>query len=117
MVTPGTRGSQMFWLRMLGSSKGRVDAYTTWPRTPPVSPGSYGSLPQSIMLNSLTPPCQPSVTTEPGSIRPVEPPGPPPLGLVAKFTSVHSALAQYTAPGTRRLLGTEKLSFELRIPW
>src|SRR6202790_2074317 len=110
MVTFGTIGSHTFCTSSCGSSKGRVEEYTTWPRTPPVSPGSYGSLPQSIMLNSLTPPCQPSVTTEPGSIRPVEPPGPPPLGLVAKFTSVHSALAQYTAPGTRRFVGTEKLS-------
>ena len=38
-------------------------------------------------------------------------------GLVAKFTSVHSALPQYTAPGTRRLVGTGKVSFEFRIPW
>src|SRR3979490_1378758 len=116
MVTPGTRGSHKFWNSWFGSSKGLVEEYTTWPRTPPVSPGAYGSLPHSTMLHSPTPPCQPSVTTVPGSIRPVEPPGPPPLGLVAKFTSVHSALPQYTAPGTRRLVGTGKLSFEFRIP-
>src|SRR5207253_580232 len=48
-------------------------------------------------------PCQPSVPNQNGgSIRPVEPPAVSPGG--------QSALAQYLAPGTRKLAGTETCS-------
>jgi len=39
---------------------------------PPVSPGTYAILPQSRSWNWLMKPCTPSVSTCPGSIRPLE---------------------------------------------
>src|ERR1700722_5065513 len=74
MVTLGTSGSQRFWNSSCGSLNGRVVAFTTCPRMPPVSPATYGVLPQSSMLNSLTPPCQPSTSTLLGSMRPLDRP-------------------------------------------
>src|SRR6516225_4928123 len=110
MVTFGTSGSQRFWKFIRGSSKGRVEAYTTWPTMPPFSPGMYGVLPQSSISNWLTPPCHPSMVTLPGSIRPVEVP------VAVANPPGHDALAQYTEPGYLRLVGSGKLSCEFNIP-
>src|SRR5437879_12714418 len=44
-------------------------------------------------------PCQPSLVTQGGSTRPVEPPALSPAG--------ESGFGQYLAPGTRRVAGTE----------
>src|SRR6266404_5929604 len=44
-------------------------------------------------------PCQPSLVTQAGSTRPVEPPALSPAG--------QSGFAQYLAPGTRKAAGTE----------
>src|SRR5258706_16427583 len=44
-------------------------------------------------------PCQPSLVTQGGSTRPVEPPALSPAG--------QSGFAQYLAPGTRKAAGTE----------
>src|SRR5579883_336827 len=65
---------------------------------PPFSPVANGFLPNS--RNEFWPakPCQPSLVTQAGSTRPVEPPAVSPAG--------QSAFAQYRAPGTRRLAGT-----------
>src|SRR5882672_11417833 len=82
---------------------------------PPFSPSAKGCLPNST--NSLWPikPCQPSVVTQGGSIRAVE--GveelPAPVAIDAPE---QSALAQYTAPGTRRLLGRWTVSSVLARP-
>src|SRR4029077_6417486 len=120
MVTPGTSGVQLVWISSAGSSNGRVEAYITSPWMPPFSPAPKGFLPNS--RNEFCPekPCQPSVTTQGGSMRPVEPPGPlePPVtGPVAMDTPVQSAVAQYTAPGTRRAAGTPTCSavFAMRL--
>src|SRR6267143_2334208 len=112
MVTFGTRGSQRFWKLFRGSSKGRVEVYTTWPRMPPFSPAMYGVLPQSSISNWLTPPCHPSTTTLPGSIRPVE----GVAELPAAIPPGQAAVAQYTDPGYLRAAGRGKLSFEFSIP-
>src|SRR5437870_1311840 len=66
---------------------------------PPFSPVWNGFLPNSTNSKLPIKPCQPSVVTQGGSILPVEPPAPRPL-------AVQSASAQYTAPGTRRGVGT-----------
>src|SRR5450631_1961107 len=60
-----------------------------------------------MKLFSPEKPCQPSVPNQNGgSMRPVEPPGPPPFGLLMRLLTIQSASKrpQYTAPGTRRLL-------------
>src|SRR5437773_11782310 len=64
---------------------------------PPFSPAAYGTLPNS--RNEFCPekPCQPSLTTQGGSTRPVDPP--------AVSTAGQSADAQYLAPGTCRAAG------------
>src|SRR6266566_1578088 len=64
---------------------------------PPFSPAAYGTLPNS--RNEFCPekPCQPSLTTQGGSTRPVDPPAVSPAG--------QSADAQYLAPGTCRAGG------------
>src|SRR5882762_10210631 len=97
MVTCGICGSQLSCRSNDGSSNGRVEAYTTWPLMPPFSPAAKGILPNS--MNELCPenPCQPSVRTQGGSTRPVDPPAVSPAG--------QSAFAQYLAPGTRRAAG------------
>src|SRR6266403_1083453 len=80
---------------------------------PPVSPTANGFLPNST--NEFCPenPCQPSLTTQGGSIRPVEtvepsvgPLEPPTIGPAATEAPSQSAVAQYTAPGTRSTEGT-----------
>src|SRR5256885_17157576 len=97
MVTWGICGSQLSCRSKEGSSNGRVEAYTTCPLIPPFSLAANGFLPNS--MNEFCPekPCQPSVRTQGGSIRPVEPvallPGPP-----AIENPRQSALEQYTAP-------------------
>src|SRR5215469_9649601 len=89
MVTFGTSGSQLVCSSSCGSSKGRVEAYTTCPRMPPFSPAAYGFLPNS--MNSFCPgkPCQASLTTQGGSMRPVESIVPqlvdPSLGLMVQL--------------------------------
>src|ERR1700722_9634825 len=132
MVTLGTSGSQRFWNSSWGSLNGRVVAFTTWPRMPPVSPGMYGVLPQSTMLNSLTPPCQPSTSTLLGSMRPLDRPVQVDVRPSALATQVSAALlpalipkllfahcgsptAQYTVPGYHNDGGSEKVSFEFKI--
>src|ERR1700730_8696794 len=94
---------------------------------PPFSPTWNGALPNS--MNEFCPenPCQPSLSTQGGSIRPVDNlveqlvapvegdvvqllggsllPGP-----AAIEWPLQSAPAQYTAPGTRRGTGTETYS-------
>src|SRR6202021_2138342 len=65
---------------------------------PPFSPLAKGFLPNSMKLFWPEKPCQPSVATQGGSTRPVEPPAVSPVG--------QSADAQYLAPGTRRAAGT-----------
>src|ERR1700692_1993077 len=101
---------------MRGSLNGRVVAFTTWPRMPPVSPAMYGVLPKSRISNSLTPPCQPSTSTLLGSMRPVDSPVQlevtpsglvvqvsgalaPPLATRLFFEHCGSPAAQYTVPG------------------
>src|ERR1700756_769457 len=89
---------------------------------PPFSPAANGFLPNS--RNEFCPenPCQPSVCTQGGSIRPVEtalgPLEPPTIGPVAIEDPVQSALAQYTAPGTRNAGGTGTCSavFAIKLP-
>lgn len=127
MVTPGTSGSQLVCSRSCGSSNGRVEAYTTCPRMPPFSPGLYGVLPNSTKEFWPEKPCQPSLTTHGGSIRPVESVVEqvvtPVVGLVVQELGaslllgpflidllVQSAVAQYTAPGTRKFVGTDTCS-------
>src|ERR1700675_3558108 len=131
MVTLGTKGSQRFWKSSCGSLKGRVVAFTTWPRMPPVSPAMYGVLPQSRILNMLTPPCQPSTSTLLGSMRPVDKPvqvevlpsafmvqltgallPPPCAALKLVFAHCGSPAAQYTVPGYCKEVGRENVSFE-----
>src|SRR5258708_28770581 len=80
---------------------------------PPFSPGAKGFLPNSTNSFWPTKPCQPSEVTEGGSMRPVEPPAPPPLGLLSRLSVVQSASAQYTVPGLRRVLSTGKASIVL----
>src|ERR1700758_987468 len=78
---------------------------------PPFSPTTKGFLPNS--RNEFCPekPCQPSVAgqaTHGGPTRPVEPPDPPVAAVLAgpAGASKQSAVMQYHAPGTRRLVGT-----------
>ena len=127
MVTPGTSGIQLVCSSSCGSSNGRVEAYTTWPRMPPFSPAAKGFLPNS--MNEFCPekPCQPSLVTHGGSMRPVD-------SLVVQVVApvegeivqalgglllpapaviewpLQSAPAQYTAPGTRSAAGTDTVS-------
>src|ERR1700730_6044551 len=99
---------------------------------PPFSPTPKGRLPNS--MNEFCPekPCQPSLRTHGGSMRPVERlvvqvvapvvgdvvhalgasllPGPLAIDLPPQ-----SAPAQYTAPGTRRATGTETCSAVLAM--
>src|SRR2546421_9847655 len=67
---------------------------------PPFSPATYGFLPNS--MNEFWPakPCQPSLVTQAGLTRPVDPPAATasPVG--------QSADAQYLAPGTRSAAGS-----------
>src|SRR3984893_10234064 len=109
MVTPGTFGVQLVWIRSVGSSNGRVEAYVTSPWIPPVSPATNSFFPNSMKLFWPENPCQPSVSTQDGSIRPVEP-----LPPVVR----QSATAQYFAPGTRRAEGTGICSavFAIMLP-
>src|SRR2546430_15028230 len=72
MVTPGTSGIQLVCSSSCGSSNGRVEAYTTWPRIPPFSPAAKGVLPNSTNEFCPEKPCQPSLRTQGGSMRPVE---------------------------------------------
>src|SRR2546429_3362155 len=93
---------------------------------PPFSPAAKGFLPNS--MNEFCPekPCQPSLRTQGGSIRPVERSGEqlvaPVVGLVVHWLGgslalrgqtdlpVQSALAQYTEPGTRWAMGSDTRS-------
>src|SRR3989440_47305 len=92
---------------------------------PPFSPAAKGFLPNS--MNEFCPgkPCQPSLRTQGGSIRPlertVEQLVAPVVGLVVQLLGgsltgfridlpVQSALAQYTEPGTRWATGTDTRS-------
>src|ERR1700686_4636719 len=93
-----------------GSSNGRVESYTTSPLIPPFSPVAKGALPNSTNSYWPTKPCHASLVTEGGSIRPVD-------GLAALLAGpflieapVQSAVAQYTAPGTRRFVGRWNVS-------
>src|SRR5437764_9157228 len=92
---------------------------------PPFSPAAKGALPNS--RNEFCPenPCQPSLVTQGGSMRPVESAVPvqlvaPVVGLIVQALGasllpgplrtdlpVQSALLQYHAPGTRRPAGTD----------
>src|SRR5882724_13573467 len=99
---------------------------------PPFSPGVVPFAGAKVVLpnsmNEFCPekPCQPSLRTQGGSIRPlertVEQLVAPVVGLVVQLLGgslalrgqtdlpVQSALAQYTEPGTRRATGTETRS-------
>src|SRR5260221_10726102 len=100
MVTCGMSGSQLSCRSNCGSSKGRVEAYTTWPWIPPVSPGTYGVLPNSMNWFWPEKPCQPSRCTHGGSMRPVDSPvsgplEPPVIGpLLIPFAMGQSAFVQ-----------------------
>src|SRR5215469_16745368 len=100
---------------------------------PPFSPATYGSLPNSMKLFWPGKPCHPSTPTQGGSTRPEDncvehvvangavvavvqalggsllPIGFRRAALLPTFL-LQSASAQYTAPGTRRLVGTETTS-------
>src|SRR6266478_1517920 len=65
---------------------------------PPFSPVAKGAFPNSMKLFWPEKPCQPSLATQGGSTRPVDPPPVSPVG--------QSADTQYRAPGTRRAGGT-----------
>src|SRR5215469_18765939 len=97
----------------------------TWPLIPPFSPGAYGSLPNSRKLFWPGKPCHPSTPTQGGSMRAEESfveQVVAPLVVVQMLGGslvlepfridlpVQSAVAQYTAPGTRRLVGTDTIS-------
>src|SRR5215470_13806368 len=87
---------------------------------PPFSPGANGFLPNS--RNEFCPekPCQPSLVTQGGSMRPVEPAlplKPPLIGPLAIDSALQSALAQYTAPGTRSAGGRLTCSAVLAMNW
>src|SRR5215469_10290684 len=71
----------------------------TSPWIPPVSPTANGFLPNSMKLFWPEKPCQPSVETQAGSTRPLDPPAVSPVG--------QSADLQYRAPGMRRPVGSE----------
>src|SRR6267143_3624933 len=80
------------------------------PFSPLVVPGTQaggqatkGFLPNSMKLFWPEKPCQPSVPTQGGSTRPVESPVVP----LTLSPAGQSADAQYLAPGTRRVVGTE----------
>ena len=94
---------------------------------PPFSPAAKGFLPNS--MNEFCPekPCQPSLSTQGGSIRPVERSAEqlvaPVVALVVQLLGasllpgplridlpVQSALAQYTEPGTRWATGSDTRS-------
>src|SRR4029077_15281367 len=98
---------------------------------PPFSPSAYGVFPNSRKLFWPAKPCQPSVSTHGGSMRPVESgveqvvfpvesvlqtaggslePGPSAIDFPEQ-----SADAQYTAPGTRKAVGTEIVSAVLAM--
>src|SRR5256885_956202 len=94
---------------------------------PPFSPAANGFLPNSMKEFCPAKPCQPSLRTQGGSIRPlertVEQLVAPVVGLVVQLLTgsllpgplridlpVQSASAQYTAPGTRNAAGTETSS-------
>src|ERR1700674_5694162 len=108
MVTFGTCGSQLSCRSSCGSSNGRVEAYTTWPWMPPFSPAAKAFLTNS--MNEFWPekPCDPSLSTQAGSMRPVEPF--PTAGSNPRSLARQSADAQYRAPGTRSARGTETCS-------
>src|SRR5438045_6848529 len=100
---------------------------------PPFSPSAKGALPNS--MNEFCPekPCQPSLRTQGGSMRPVESAVPvqvvaPVVALIVQELGasllpgplridlpVQSAVLQYTAPGTRRGVGTDTVSKELAM--
>src|SRR6184192_2329487 len=85
---------------------------------PPFSPAANGLLPNS--MNEFCPekPCQPSLRTQGGSMRPVE----RLVGLIVQLLGaalvagvaienpVQSAVVQYTAPGTCSACGTDTVS-------
>src|SRR5712691_7759555 len=95
---------------------------------PPFSPAAKSRLPNS--MNEFWPenPCHPSLRTQGGSIRPVDSAVPvqlvaPVVGLIVQLLGglllpgpaaiewpVQSALEQYTAPGTRRAVGSDTVS-------
>src|SRR6266404_2862242 len=94
---------------------------------PPFSPAAKGRLPNS--MNEFCPekPCQPSATTHGGSMRPLDrlvvQLVAPVVGLIVHELGasllpgplaiewpLQSAPAQYTAPGTRRAVGTDTVS-------
>src|SRR5882724_7009733 len=77
----------------------------TSPWMPPVSPTAYGFLPNSMNEYCPRKPCHPSVVTHGGSTRPVDGVAELLAGPFAIENPVQSALSQYTAPGTRRLVG------------
>src|SRR6516162_10282646 len=84
---------------------------------PPFSPALKGFFPNSKKLFCPEKPCQPSLLTHGGSMRPVE------LGVLAglgpscNFCPVQSALLQYTAPGKCRLPGRGRSSYVRAIIW
>src|SRR5215469_1187647 len=95
---------------------------------PPVSLSAKGFLPNSMNEFSPEKPCQPSLITQGGSMRPVD--SAVPVQVVAPVVAlmlqtlgglllpgpaviewpVQSALLQYTAPGTRSAVGTDTVS-------
>ena len=103
----------------------------TSPWIPPFSVSPNGRLPNSMKEFWPEKPCQPSLVTQGGSMRPVDSVVVqfvvPSLGLIVHMLGgsllllppavlpgsplpVQSAVAQYTAPGTRRATGTETVS-------
>src|SRR5882762_3518336 len=105
---------------------------------PPFSPAAKGALPNS--MNEFCPekPCHPSLVTHGGSMRPLDSVcvqvvapvegdvvqalgaslalvDPPPVTVGLIDLPGQSAPAQYTAPGTRRAMGTETCSVVFAI--
>src|SRR5436853_7822766 len=67
---------------------------------PPFSPAANGLLPNSTNEFCPEKPCQPSLRTQGGSTRPVDPP------VVTVSPVAQSAFKQYLAPGTRSAAGS-----------
>src|SRR6202158_6038616 len=77
---------------------------------PPFSPVAKGALPNSMNEYWPRKPCQPSVVTDGGSIRLVDGVAELLAGPFLIEAPVQSAVAQYTAPGTRRFVGRWNVS-------
>src|SRR6266404_7962623 len=107
---------------------------------PPFSPAANGLLPNSTNEFCPEKPCQPSLRTQGGSIRPVDRVveqvvapvvgdvvqalggslallDPPPVSAGLIDLPAQSAPAQYTAPGTRRAVGRETCSAVFAMFW